>query len=103
MERLAASVDSSSTHQGLARRGPALLVLALVYVGAAKVGLLMDAVGGFATLVWAPTGIALVALLRLGPHVWPGIALGALVANLWTGAPPLVACGITIGNTLEAL
>ncbi len=35
--------------------------------------------------------------------MWPGIALGALVTNLGIGAPPAVACGIALGNTLEAL
>lgn len=76
--------------------------LAVVYAVAARLGLLMDAVSGFATLVWAPTGIALVALLRLGGRVWPGVFVGAFAVNVWTGAPPLVALGIAAGNTLEA-
>ncbi len=78
-------------------------VLAAIYVAAAKLGLAMDAVSGFATLVWPPTGIALTALLRGGNRLWPGIALGAFVANLWTGAPVPVALGIATGNTLEAV
>jgi signal transduction histidine kinase len=77
--------------------------LAAVYVTTARLGLELDAVEGFATLVWAPTGIALAALLVLGPSVWPGVAIGAAIANLWTGAPPLVSLGIAAGNTLEAL
>src|SRR5687767_5024513 len=77
-------------------------VLAIAYVGAAKLGLALDAVSGFATLVWPPTGIALAALLLFGFRLWPGVALGAFVANLWAGAPVGVACGIAIGNTLEA-
>jgi signal transduction histidine kinase len=80
-----------------------VVLLATVYVAFAKVGLSLDAVAGFATLVWAPTGIALVAVLLLGPRMWPGIALGALVANLWAGALAPVALGIAAGNTLEAL
>jgi signal transduction histidine kinase len=63
----------------------------------------MDAVSGFATLVWPATGVSLVALLLFGYRVWPGIAIGALVTNLGIGAPPAVACGIALGNTLEAL
>ena len=63
----------------------------------------MDAVSGFATLVWPATGLSLVALLFFGNRVWPGIALGAFVTNLGIGAPPAVACGIALGNTLEAL
>src|SRR6185503_16689059 len=65
--------------------------------------LALDAVSGFATLVWPPTGIALAALLLFGYRLWPGVALGAFVANLWVGAPIGVATGIAVGNTLEAL
>jgi signal transduction histidine kinase len=63
----------------------------------------MDAVSGFATLIWPATGIALVALLLWGPALWPGIFVGAFITNLWTGAPALVACGIAAGNTAEAI
>lgn len=101
MRRLAVFANLSS--QGLARRGAAWAALAVVYVCVAKLGLLMDAVSGFATLVWPATGIAFVALSRFGPGLWPGVAIGALVVNLWTGAPLLVACGIAVGNTLEPL
>jgi signal transduction histidine kinase len=72
------------------------------YVVTARLGLLMDAVGGFATLVWPPSGIALAALLIGGYRLWPAIALGALVVNAWVGAPLAVALGIAVGNTLEA-
>jgi signal transduction histidine kinase len=64
---------------------------------------MIDAVAGFATLVWPATGIALAALLIFGYRVWPGVFIGAFVANLLTGAPPLVALGIAAGNTLEAV
>ena len=63
----------------------------------------MEPVGGFATLIWPPSGIALAALVLYGPKLWPGVALGALCVNLWVGAPVAVACGIAAGNTLEAL
>ena len=86
-----------------ARDAVAIVALAAVYVAAARLGLMMDAVAGFATLVWPPTGIALAALLLLGPRLWPGVFVGALVANLWNGAPLLVALGIAAGNTLEAV
>ena len=78
-----------------------LIVLAAFYIAAGRLGLQLDAVSGFATLVWAPSGIALAALLRFGLRLWPGVTLGALVVNLWTGAPVLAAIGIAIGNTLE--
>lgn len=63
----------------------------------------MDAVSGFATMVWPPTGISLAALLIFGYRLWPGIALAALLVNFVTGAPFLVACGMALGNTLEAV
>jgi signal transduction histidine kinase len=86
----------------LARAG-AGLGLAVAYIGFARLGLALDPVGGFATLVWAPTGIALGCLARLGLWSWPAVAAGAFVANLWTGAPALAAAGIALGNTLEAV
>jgi signal transduction histidine kinase len=77
--------------------------VAALYILAALAGLRMDAVSGFASLVWPPTGIALAAVLLAGRRIWPGIFVGALVANLLTGAPWLAATGIATGNTLEAV
>jgi PAS domain S-box-containing protein len=78
-------------------------ILATVYFGAAKLGLTMAFVAEQVTAVWPPTGIALAALLLYGYRLWPGIALGALLANATANAPLAVAAGIAIGNTLEAL
>lgn len=77
--------------------------LLAAYLITARLGLRLDAVSGFATLVWAPTGIALFALLTSGYRLWPGVFAGALIANLLTGAPVPVALGIASGNTAEAL
>jgi signal transduction histidine kinase len=74
-----------------------------VYAATARAGLTFDPVEGFATLVWPPTGIALAALLILGPDRWPGVFLGAFTANLLLGAPVPVAMAIGVGNTLEAV
>ena len=97
------AVESPNTAPGALVRVARVVGLAALYVGAAKLGLLMDAVSGFATLIWPATGIALVALMLWGPALWPGIFVGAFIANLWTGAPALVAVGIAAGNTAEAL
>src|SRR6185503_7551725 len=77
--------------------------LAVIYILAARLGLVFDPVSGFATLVWPPTGISLAALLIFGQRLWPGVFIGAFVANLLTGAPVGVALGIGVGNTAEAL
>jgi integral membrane sensor domain MASE1 len=74
-----------------------------MYVLTASLGLRLDAVSGFATLVWPPTGIALAALLVFGRKLWPAIAFGAFVVNFSSGAPLPVACGMAAGNTLEAV
>ena len=77
--------------------------LTLAYVALAKLGLMMDAVAGFATLVWPASGLSLAALLLRGQRLWPAVALGAFLSNLWVGAAPLLAAGIALGNTLEAI
>ena len=80
-----------------------LLGLAAVYYGAAKLGLSLAFMSSSISAVWPPTGIALAALVFWGYRMWPGIALGALLANSWTGIPFYSTLGITIGNTGEAL
>ena len=80
-----------------------MLALAVLYALTARVGLALDAVGGFATVVWAPTGLALAALLLFGFRLTPGVFVGAVAANLLTGAPLTAALGIGVGNTLEAV
>src|SRR6266481_3114730 len=83
--------------------GAKVLMLALVYVVAGKIGLSISPVHQFATLVWPPTGIAIAMLLLWGEECWPGIFLGAFIINRITGAPLLVAFSIAGGNTLEAI
>lgn len=80
-----------------------MLALAALYYATAKLGLSLEVAQGNATPVWPPTAIALVALLLFGPRMWPGIFLGALVANATTPIPLWVAGAIAVGNTLEAM
>lgn len=80
-----------------------ILVLALVYFAAAKLGLSLAALHENVTPVWPPTGIAIAALLIFGRRVWPSVFLGALATNASTDIPTASAIGIATGNTLEAL
>src|SRR5436190_23785597 len=80
-----------------------ILAIAAIYYGAAKLGLDLAFAAPSVTAVWPPTGIALAAILLFGYRVWPGVALGALLANAWTGVPLYTTLGIAAGNTLEAL
>ncbi len=73
------------------------------YVGSAKLGLALSVEHGVITPVWAPTGIALAALVLFGRSLWPAVAVGALIANTTSGASPLEAAAISVGNTLEAV
>src|SRR5215213_5847587 len=59
------------------------LGVTLVYLATAKVGFLMAIPPGNVTAVWPPSGIALAVLLLWGPRLWPGIWLGAFLANTW--------------------
>ncbi len=76
------------------------VLLALVYLAAAQLGWMLDPGGGPVTLVRPAAGIVLAALLLFGTRLWPGVAVGAFLANAWAGAPLLVACGMAIGSTL---
>ena len=79
------------------------ILLATVYAVAGRLGLALAFVHESATAVWPPTGIALAAVLILGPRVWPGIFLGAFVANELTAGSFVTSLLIASGNTLEAL
>ncbi len=80
-----------------------IAVISFVYIITATFGLKLDAVSGFATFIWIPTGISLAILFLFGFSLWPAIFFGAFIANLTAGATPQAAIGIGIGNTLEAI
>jgi integral membrane sensor domain MASE1 len=77
--------------------------LAGAYFVTAQIGFQMTFVAEQVTVIWAPSGIALAAILLLGRRVWPAIWIGAFAANATTQEPVLVAAAIATGNTLEAL
>ncbi len=58
------------------------LAVAIAYVGAAQLGFRLAFVAEQIGTVWAPTGIALSALLLYGVRLRPTIWLGAFVAKL---------------------
>jgi len=79
------------------------IALAIVYLGAARIGLQYASLGGVVSLVWPATGVAIGALVLLGPRHWPGIAAGSLLALLSARLPLLDAAAIAAGSTIEAL
>ena len=64
------------------------------YFAMGKLGLSLDAVSGVAAAVWAPSGIALAALLLGGLSLWPAVALAAFAVNASADVPVLAALGI---------
>src|SRR5215471_15630201 len=85
--------------------------VAAAYFLAASLGSLFMMVPGMPSPVWPATGVALAAVLLLGPAVWPALWLGAFVANIvesvtsgvLAGQAAGAAFGIATGNTLQAL
>jgi integral membrane sensor domain MASE1 len=77
--------------------------IALAYLGGAHLGFRLAFIAEQITTVWAPTGIALAALLLGGMRLWPAIWLGAFVANAATTAPFWTAFVVATGNTMEAI
>jgi PAS domain S-box-containing protein len=90
------------------------IALACAYYATGKLGLLLAVPPGYATTIWPPSGIAIGSLLLFGPNLWPGVFLGSFILNgvisqAWsvTGGfvlpKVLIAAGIAIGSTLQAL
>jgi PAS domain S-box-containing protein len=78
-------------------------LLAAVYWAAAWLGLRYVTIGHSVSLVWPPAGLACAALVLLGLRVWPGVTVGAFLANAMTPVPLAAAAGIALGNTGGAL
>jgi integral membrane sensor domain MASE1/DNA-binding CsgD family transcriptional regulator len=84
-------------------RSIAVAAVAIAYFVTASLSLELAIPPGYASAFWPPAGIALAAWLLLGPRVWPGIWLGASLANYGVlGTPVLTAMAIGAGNTAEA-
>ena len=99
----ARAADMSSRLRDLARRGGLLALVGAAYFVSGKLGLALAMVHPSATLVWAPTGIALAACLVLGMWVWPAIFAAAFAVNVTTEGSVWTSLAIGIGNTLEPL
>ncbi|RKH03248.1 response regulator [Corallococcus sp. CA053C] len=79
------------------------LALAVVYLVAARVGLLLAAEDNHIAPVWLSSGVALGGLLLLGVSRWPAVFVAAVLGGLALELPPGVVLGIAVGATLEAV
>jgi signal transduction histidine kinase len=74
-----------------------------LYLSSGMFGLKLASVSGFASAVWAPSGIALATLFLFGRTLWPSIFLAAFFVNFLMGQDFFPSMGTATGNTLEAL
>lgn len=89
-----------------------IIGVALLYYISARLGYFLAFEDTTTLPTWPPSGIAFALIILLGRPAWPGITIGALVANLmayWHN-PALnpqtivsISTGIAIGCTLEAI
>jgi len=94
--------NSRKTASTALRWSARALALAAAYFVVAKIGLRYATIGPSISPVWPPTGLAVAALVLLGPGYWPAILVGAFLANAATSIPVLAAAGIACGNATEA-
>src|SRR5439155_668012 len=73
-------------------------LLAAIYFGAARFALLLAIPPGYATALWPPSGIALAALLVLGPRLWPGVWIGSALDVLALAALLLAATHVAFSS-----
>ena len=85
------------------RQALILIGVAVVYFGAAKLGLTFAYIHTHVSPIWPPTGIAIAAVLLFGNRVAPAIFVGAFLANANAPVNVAAALGIAFGNTLEAV
>lgn len=74
----------------------------IVYFLAARAGLHAPFAHANVSAVWPASGIALACSLLFGYSVWPGIFIGAFLANTTTGLPVSASIAVAGGNVIEA-
>ena len=79
-----------------------VLALGVTYVVTAQLCVYLANTGKNPAALWIPSGVALAALVRFGPRMWPGVFLGSLVANLLVDLPLPAALLLAGGNALDA-
>ena len=81
---------------------PRVIVVMVVFAFTADLGLRVATMANAVTLIWAPSGVALVAVLLWGPWMLLGIVPATLLLSLSTGAPLGFNVFAAAGNAAEA-
>ncbi|MFI2780334.1 MASE1 domain-containing protein [Streptomyces sp. ALB3] len=83
-----------------------MLGIAAAYYASGRIGLLrqVGVESSVVTPLWPPSGIALASLLYLGPRIWPGIAVGALLTVMtMSDGPSFWGLAVAAGSALAPL
>ena len=80
-----------------------LILVGFAYFALAYLGLRLASVNPSATPIWAPTGLAIAAVLLWGPRIAPAIFVAAFLINQLTAGSIFTSLAIACGNTLEAV
>src|SRR5262245_57851044 len=94
--------EPSKFHPLGSELGP-LIFVGLAYFSLAYLGLRLASIHPSATPIWAPTGLAIAAILLRGYRVAAAIFMGAFLVNQLTAGSILTSLAIASGNTLEAV
>jgi diguanylate cyclase (GGDEF)-like protein len=60
-----------------------ILLIAALYIVAARVGQYFAIDPGNVTPVWIPSGLMIALALKYGKAIWPGVFIGAFSGNIW--------------------
>ncbi len=98
--------------QKIFRSGSPVFLIFLSYFILGRLGTLLALPPGYGTAIFPASGLALFAILRYGPNLWPGILLGSFSLNAWVTLTNQnssfidflpTGLGIGLGACLEAL
>src|SRR4030095_9967373 len=95
--------EKTAENQSLKEQSLWMLGIFAIYFLSGKLGLSLAIENQSVSAVWAPTGIAIAALILRGYYFWPVIFAGAFLVNITTTGDWLSSILIGAGNTLEAL
>src|SRR3954449_6164175 len=89
-------------HAGVVVYLGALVLVALLYYGAGRIGLELAYLNGAVAALWPPAGLGLAVLFLYGLRLWPAIVIGDLWLGDWS-TPVGTVLAQTVGNTLAVV
>lgn len=76
---------------------------AVVFWGAGRLGLALASASAGAHPIWSPLGVGVAGVLLLGYEIWPGIFLGAWVADFMVTSQGTLSPVLALGKTAECV